>query len=375
MAYLPLSTANLPDPVIDPAQGSSPEDYFDAFTWTGAGNTGRSFTDLSFQPDLVWAKNRNKAYGNVLYDSVRGAGANKELSSDIPGAEGSLVTSTYDYLSSFDSNGFTSTFSGSNFAAYFNDLNDSFVAWNWKANGSGVSNNVGSIPSTVSANTTSGFSIVTYIGNNTRGATIGHGLNSVPEFVMVKNIDDGAENWACFHKDLAGTFPSIKLNTSDPTVTSGDGVVIRGSEFTSSVISVGENNTCNGNGDDIIAYCFHSVEGFSKFGSFIGDGSTTASGPFVYLGFRPAFVILKPAEESRDWRMYDSKRNSYNRAEDPLQANSNASESNESGTGGVDFLSNGFKVRTSNPVIYNSSTKKIIYMAFAETPFKYSNAR
>jgi len=361
MAYLPLSTANLPDPAINPAQGSTPDQYFDVGIWTGDGVNGRNIADLyGHTPDWVWIKNRSAAIDHNVADVLRGW---KELYPNLTNAEGSqqMNAPTNDGLSGLPaSNG-------------YNNNGNSYVSWAWKANGSGVSNTDGSITSTVSANTKSGLSIVTYVGNNTRGATIGHGLNNVPEFVMVKNRDDGAENWACFHKDLAGTFPSIKLNTNDATVTSADGVVIRGSEFTSSVISVGENATCNGNGNDMVAYCFHSVEGFSKFSSFVGNGST--DGPFVYTGFRPAFVMVKASSTGGEhWNIIDDKRDNFNDGNNNLLYASLSNSEGSSTPHYLDFLSNGIKL-SGNVGNWNTSGVTYIYMAFAENPFKYSNAR
>ena len=372
MAYLPLSTANLPDPAIDPAQGSSPEDYFNAFTWTGTGNTGRSFTDLSFQPDLVWAKDRTNAYGHVLFDSVRGAGANKELGSQSTGAEGYASTSTYDYLSSFDSNGFTSTYSGSNFAAYFNNSGDSYVAWNWKANGSGVSNTDGSITSTVSANTESGFSIVSYTGNgSSTGATVGHGLSSAPSMIVFKNRDS-AVDWDVFHTSIGAT-NRLHLNTTAASATT-DG--FNNTAPTTSVFTVnfGSANV-NAPSTDYIAYCFAPKEGYSKFSSFVGNGSS--DGPFVYTGFRPSWVMYKRATSAGfplDWPIIDSIRNPTNNGSNyQLRANLTDAENTLPFTA-TEFLSNGFKIRTTDGG-WNASGENYIYMAFAENPFKYSNAR
>ena len=361
MAYLPLSTANLPDPAIDPAQGSSPEDYFNTVLYSGNSST-QSITGVGHQPDFLWFKNRNGTQVHQLFDVVRGVASSLRTN----GTDAENTDSPNDRLLSFDSDGFSLGADGNP-----NGSGNTYVAWAWKANGSGVSNTDGSITSTVSANTESGFSIVTYVGNNTRGATIGHGLNNVPEFVMVKNRDDGAENWACFHKDLAGTFPSIKLNTTDATVTSADGVVIRGSEFTSSVISVGENATCNGNGNDMVAYCFHSVEGFSKLGSYTGNGST--DGPFIYCGFRPAYFVYKRTDATGAWCANDSTRDTYNQVKHMLFPNTSEAE-NADHYHKVDFLSNGVKIRNDGNAS-NASGGTFIYMAFAENPFKYSNAR
>jgi len=369
MAYLPLSTANLPDPAIDPAQGSSPADYFDAFTWTGTGNTGRSFTDLSFQPDLVWAKDRTNAYGNVLFDSVRGAGADKELGSQVTGAEGYASTSTYDYLSSFDSNGFTSTYSGSNFAAYFNNSGDSYVAWNWKANGSGVSNTDGTITSTVSANTTSGFSIVGYAGNSASNQTIGHGLTSTPQMVVHKNRTN-ANDWVVDVGNITGTAGNALRWNNTSAITNN--VAILPNKPTSSVFYVStDSGEFNVTGRDYIAYCFHSVEGFSKLGSYTGNGST--DGPFVYTGFKPAFVLFKKTNiTTASWGIRDNTRYTYNPTRNTLYADK--SDAEYTGTAhDVDFLSNGFKPRTTDG-LFNSSGATYIYMAFAENPFKFSTA-
>ena len=367
MAYLPLSTANLPDPAINPAQGKSPEDYFDVFTWTGTGNTGRSFTDLSFQPDLVWAKDRTNAYGHVLFDSVRGAGADKELGSQVTGAEGYASTSTYDYLSSFDSNGFTSTYSGSNFAAYFNNSGDSYVAWNWKANGTGVSNTDGSITSTVSANTDIGFSIVSYTGTGSN-ATVGHGLDSALDMLIVKNRDRSA-NWHTWHNELAGT---QFLELSSTAAAGTDAPSWNSTVPSSTVFSVGTSNSTNASGEDLIAYCFHSVEGFSKFGSYTGNGST--DGAFVYTGFRPAFLLLKVTSTADDWIIWDGVRSPENLADNALKPNSSAAEVTGNINNSIDLVSNGFKCRNTNEKT-NFSGYNYIYMAFAENPFKYSNAR
>ena len=319
-------------------------------------------------PDFVWIKSRGAARHHGIWDSVRGAG--KLLQSSSADAE---TDRPYGVLE-FNTNGFT--LGPEDPSWHYNEPGIDEVAWCWKAGTSfsnGVGENGATIASSGKVNTESGFSIVSYTGDDAASATVGHGLSQAPEMVIVKNRQEAISNpaWPVYHSSLGATkFLDLQTTAAQGTATS----VWNDTAPTSSLVTIGTADSVN-SGSTHIMYCFHSVEGFSKFGSFIGDGSTSASGPFVYLGFRPAFVILKPAEESRDWRMYDSKRNSYNRAEDPLQANTTAIESNESGTGGVDFLSNGFKVRTNNPVIYNSSTKKIIYMAFAENPFKYSNAR
>jgi hypothetical protein len=354
MAYLPLSTANLPDPAIDPAQGSSPQDYFNTVLYTGDGTSSRGITGLGFQPDLVWTKRRSTSDNHHLFDAVR-------VISSVPQRLFPNLTNTEDgnfgSLDSFDSDGFTI---GANTAT--NASGESFVAWNWKANGSGVSNTDGSITSTVSANTESGFSIVSYTGTGPASAAneiqVGHGLNSAPEMVIVKNRDASLD-WFVFTTVIDGTNDFLYLNLTNAKGNSGNNVP------TSDVFYAG--GSLNTSGNDYIAYCFHSVEGFSKFGSYTGNGSN--DGPFVYTGFRPAFVIAKKSDGAENWIMLDAERSSYNIVDKQLLPNTSGSEGTISR---CDFLSNGFKVRAASTA-FNSGT--MIYMAFAENPFKYSNAR
>ena len=369
MAYLPLSTANLPDPVIDPAQGASPEDYFNTVTYDGLYETlgsNQLVTGVGFQPDFTWIKCRNLATNHILVDVLRYQSNtdNNMLYSNSTTAE----LDEDDKFRGFDTDGFN--------VGFFNDTGNiagSYVAWNWKANGSGVTNTDGSITSTVSANTTSGFSIVSWTGNATQ-STIGHGLNSAPDFLVVKNRDDGTSNWNVWHTDLTTDY-SLYLNLTNAENPNaplffGDGtnMVVP----TDSVFTVGSNSQTNGNTNDMIAYCFHSVEGFSKFGSYVGNGST--DGVFVYTGFRPAFVMVKVASAAGErWQIHDTSREAYNGAI-AAQFADGALVDNTTSTYAFDILSNGFKPRTSHQGSnYNGQT--IIYMAFAENPFKYSNAR
>lgn len=358
MAYLPLSTANLPDPVIDPAQGSSPEDYFDVDIYTGTG-ASHERSEFTFQPDFVWFKGRNVAYGHQLFDSVRGA--NERLSSNVTNAE---FTDT-DALMSFDSDGFTmGTEDG------INQSTKTYVAWAWKANGSGVSNTDGSITSTVSANTTSGFSIVSYAGNSTAGATIGHGLDSAPEMVIVK-ARDKTENWLVYHKGVASDAETDYLQLDTTASAADNSVVWNDTAPSSTVFTVGADSGVNGSTYNYIAYCFHSVEGFSKFGSYTGNGS--ADGSFVFCGFRPAFILVKRTNAVEDWFMYDDKRSAsggFNVLGERLKPNTSDSGYT---TAYVDFVSNGFKWRVSGTG-QNGSGDSYIFMAFSANPFKYSTA-
>ena len=353
MAYLPLSTANLPDPIINPAQGASPEDHFGVALYTGNG-TSTEVSTLNFQPDFVWGKKRSAAGSHFLLDAIRGV--NSTLSSDTTSAED---TST-DIFTSFDSDGFTVGANGQS-----NSNGVTYVAWNWKANGSGVSNTDGSITSTVSANTTSGFSIVSYTGTGAN-ATVGHGLDSALDMLIVKNRDRSA-NWHVWHNALTG---AQFLELSSTAAAGTDAPSWNSTVPTSTVFSVGTSNATNASGENLIAYCFHSVEGFSKFGSYVGNGST--DGPFVYTGFQVKWVMYKRTDSAGDWSILDTERSTYNVADDYLYPHSSAAEA--SGAYQTDFLSNGFKLRGTNTQ-NNASGGTYIYMAFAENPFKYSNAR
>jgi hypothetical protein len=354
MAYLSLSTANLPDPVIDPAAGSSPEDHFDIVLYTG--NATERSLSLDFSPDLLWFKRRSGADNHIVNDSVRGAG--KDLKTNESGSEGTATTS----LLSFDSDGFTIGTGG--------DLNGSgatFVTWCWRgSDSSAVSNTDGSITSTVSANTTSGMSIVGFTGTGAN-ATVGHGLDQKPEMFWVKNRDRSAQ-WSVYHKEIGAT-KFVELSTSAGAAS--DTPTFNNTEPTATVFSVGTGNGTNASGEDLIACCFHSVDGFSKVGSYTGNGSS--DGPFIYTGFKPKFIISKRTDSSGDWHMYDAERDTYNVVYKAIWANYSSAEY-LAYNNVWDFLSNGFKARTSS-VITNASGGTYIYMAFAETPFRYATAR
>ena len=375
MAYLPLSTANLPDPAIDPAQGSSPQDYFGTLLWTGTGGSrtiadGESGVvgDVNFTPDFSWIKSRSLAASHSLYDAVRTAG--ERLASDSTGAGGS--NSAFGYLSSFTDGGFgvTTGTDGTNPDFYTNESSETYVAWNWKANGSGVSNTDGDFAVTVSANTESGFSIVDLTDPNT-GASyeVGHGLDSPPEMFFIKKTNTTSD-WSVYHKDVGN---DRRLVLNDLGGQSGSSSVYFGSTTpTSSVVTIGSGLST---GDDWIMYCFHSVEGFSKFGSYQGNNLGGNDGPFVYLGFQPALVILKYTGSSNGWFMFDNAREPNNHKDQFIMADMDAFTTEYTQAArGIDFVSNGFKLRTDAAFDPNASGT-YIYMAFAENPFKYSNAR
>jgi hypothetical protein len=342
-----LVTTNLPTPTIEDGG-----EYFNTVLYTGNGST-QSVTGVGFQPDFVWIKDRSAVTSHVLFDAIRGV--QKYLVSNNTDAEGTLSTT----LTAFNSDGFTYGTNGSG-----NALNDAYVAWNWKANGSGVSNTDGTITSTVSANTDSGFSIVTYTGTGAN-ATVGHGLGVAPAMIIVKNRTSSTD-WAVYHRSLTSAAYWLELNTTG-AVSGPNSVVFNSTAPTSTVFSVGTNDRTNTNNH--VAYCFAPVAGYSAFGSYTGNGN--ADGPMVYLGFRPRYVLLKVSSTTGDWQIFDTARNTYNIMN--LRLDANASDA-ESTAANLDTVSNGFKLRTTSAAV-NGSGNTIIYMAFAENPFSIALAR
>ena len=333
--------------------------HFNTKLYTGNGGS-QSITGVGFQPDWIWIKKRNGAADSSIMDAVRGV--RKSLTSNNSEVEYTESAG----LSSFDSDGFS--FDGAGFD-HVNTSGDSFVAWNWKAgNSAGSSNTDGSITSTVSANTTAGFSIVKWTGDSSASATVGHGLGTIPAVIITKELN-GADYWHVWHKDLTNP-NNMFLNTNLAEQAPSDGTLSNvgsstfGFQGATNVIAVNEN------GIDNIGYCFAEKKGFSKFGSYTGNGST--DGTFVYTGFKPAFVITKKTDSAENWYMKDNKRNEFNPVDDAVYANSSASElSNWSGAT-TDYLSNGFKIRTVDAA-HNASGGTYIYMAFAESPIVGSN--
>jgi hypothetical protein len=331
-----------------------------AVLYTGTGSP-LSVTGVGFKPDWVWAKKRSATDDHVTSDALRGV--QKDLTPNSTAAEATNTNG----LQSFDSDGF-SIGSGSGSGVWGGNSGATYVAWNWKAsNAAGVTNTAGSITSTVSANTTSGFSIVTYTGTGSN-ATVGHGLGVAPSMMIVKNRTSGTTDvWCVYHSSLGAT-QVIILNRTDATVTASTGW--NNTAPTSSVFSIGTLADVNRSTNTYVAYCFAAVSGFSAFGSYTGNGST--DGPFVYLGFRPEFVMIKNATTAgTSWEMFDSAREPANLVDLELLANSSNAEG--AYTFG-DFVSNGFKLRSTNNGV-NQSTATLIYMAFAENPFKNALAR
>ena len=354
--FLALCSDNLPSPEI-----ADPTAHMNTVTYAG---TGASQTiAVGFQPDLVWAKSRNTAVNNVLYDSVRGTG---RLESNTTNAEGSR-----DGFAGFDSNGFDVDDDGGGGSINY-PSGRTYVAWNWKGGGTAVTNDDGSIDSEVSANTTAGFSIVSYTGTGST-TTIGHGLSQAPEFLVVKNRTTGSTAWQCGSDFIVHATPwSRYITLSSVAAETNSTQMWNDTAPTSSVFTVEDAGDVNTNTDEYIAYCFHSVEGYSKVGSYTGNGDN--DGTFVYTGFRPMWVMAKVADQSGSWLMTDSVRFPYIVTEDPLFANESSAETNSS-TYAIDIVSNGFKCRGVNNNTNNSSNDTYIYLAFAESPFKTANAR
>ena len=355
-----LCTQNLPTPTIGATTATQANKYFDINLWTGNGSSQTLTNSGGFQPDWVWLKSRSSGTNfHNLYDVLRGA--TKHLFSNTTAAEGTNAQA----LTAFTSTGFS--------VGNDNDVNQSsgtYVGWQWKANGSGSSNTAGSITSTVSANTTSGFSVVTYTGTGS-AATVGHGLGATPKMIIGRSRTNSGFNWGVWHtalQSLYGNTAWIRLNTTGAYDTTFD--VFDPQNNTSSVFGIGTEATMNANSSNYVAYCFAEVAGYSAFGSYTGNGS--ADGPFVYTGFRPAYVMAKKSSGIEIWYILDSKRGTYNVNKPRLNANNPDAESSAYDI--MDFTSNGFKFRNSD-TSWNGSGDTYIFAAFAESPFKYSLAR
>jgi hypothetical protein len=345
-----LVTTNLPEPTV--VQG---DDYFNTVLYTGNTPSTNAITGVGFAPDWVWVKSRTVAEPSNLVDRVRGD--NLRLKSSTTDAESAATFA-------LNSDGFT-------VGANSESNTGSMVAWNWKADGAGVSNQRRRVrfpARSQSANTIAGISIVTYTGSGAN-ATVGHGLGVQPFMVIVKNRDNGAAGWYVEHIKLTG-FGTYTIFLNQTSAESANSAHWNDTAPTSSVFSVGTSGGTNESGSSHVAYCFAEVEGFSKFGSYTGNAS--ADGPFVYTGFRPAFVMVKSSSSAvGNWLMQNNKTLGYNPSNSELYANLTNAETTADR---ADLLSNGFKPRV-NSAENNSSGVTYIYMAFAESPFKNSLAR
>ena len=374
--FLALCSANLPEPTIGPNSATQADDHFDQTLFDGTGSSPLAVTGMGHQPDLLWLKRRDNATNghHILYDSTRG-GTNA-LRSSTNTAEAQFG----DMVITFQSDGFSFTGTdGLNASSSYNN-----VAWSWLANGGTTVTNdasatgVGSIDSVYQANTTAGFSIVTYTGsssgNNGTASTVAHGLDAVPKwiFFLPRDTYDGCVYHAAVASDPATDKLLLKTSTyaDSNTAASDDSGFFNDTEPTSTVFSVGTRKHSNSNGG-MVAYCWAEVEGFSKFGSLFGNASN--NGAFVYTGFAVKWVMFKNVEATAAWIMQDTARDTFNVATKALVANFYYSESTVAARN-IDFLSNGFKLRTTAGDT-NGNGQRIVYMAFAEAPFKYANAR
>ena len=352
-----LNSANLPDPT-----NLLPNQYFDTLIYSGTGSSN-SITGLNFAPDWVWVKRRNAA-GNhhLLIDQIRGG--DKSLSSNLIDAENSNANRSM----TFNSNGVTWNSDTGN----ANASGGTYVLWNWNAGGSTASNSDGSITSSVRANTSAGFSIVSYTGTGSN-ATIGHGMGVAPSVIIIK-ARDRSDNWWVYHKGLSDpSTKAINLNLTNAEFTPTTSA-FNPSAFTSSVFGVLTDGSSNASGEKYIAYCFNEVSSYSKFSSFTGNNND--DGEFVFLGFRPAFLVVRAINSAADWVIMDNTRSTTNPNRKLLYANTNSAEGDgiddRSPDLIVDFLSNGFKCRATNNDLNNS--EEYIYLSFAESPFKNARA-
>ena len=364
-----LCTQNLPTPTIGATSATLATQYFTPVLYTGNGypTAGtQSITTVGFQPDFIWIKNRSSAASHTLTDAVRGV--NSQLFSNQTAAQ----EANTDDVTAFTSTGFNL---GSGTTGVYPNVNTNsatYVAWNWKANGSGSSNTAGSITSTVSANTTSGFSIVTWTGTGV-AATVGHGLGVAPSMIFVKQrTNQAGYNWFVYNQTIGNT---QWLILNDTRAASSATNAWNNTSPTSTVFSVSGYDEVNRSTSTFVAYCFAQIAGYSAFGSYTGNG-TAGDGPFVYTGFRPVFVMIKASSTTGDWLILDNSRSPYNVEQARLKPNSSAAEVSGDGYDYIDALSNGFKLRGiagSNGT--NGSGNTYIYACFAQNPFKYSLAR
>ena len=336
--------------------------FMNATTYTGTGASQTVVNGVagqSFQPDFIWAKNRSSAANHYDIDSVRGAG--QALYPNLTNAEGTDTNT----ISAFLSNGFN--INGA--STILNTSGSNYVAWQWKAGGTAVSNTAGTITSQVSANTTSGFSVVTYTGTGS-AATVGLGLGVAPAMIIVKSRSNGGTyyDWPVYHTGLGGNTKTMWLNLTNTVGTYPS--YWNSTSPTSSVFSLGNDITVNQSSATYVAYCWTPIAGYSAFGSYTGNGSS--DGPFVYLGFRPRFIMFQCTTAGSNWTIVDTARSTYNVATLTLLPNDSRAENSYAN---YDFLSNGFKIRGSQVNEYNVSGQTYIYAAFAENPFKYANAR
>ena len=321
--------------------------------YTGNGNANNAITGVGFQPDWVWIKKRSGADAHYIFDAIRGV--DKQIQSNSTAAEYNYSGDTHRTLTAFGSDGFTLQTSDG-----VNHNNQTFASWNWKAGTSVSGNTTGSGTAKAysgSVNTGAGFSIIKYVGNGSAGHTIPHHLGVTPEIIITKRLSDAGE-WYVY-SPVMGNTKHMRLNQTGAEDTAN--TIWNNTSPTSSVFTVGTNGDVNGNNNPIIAYSFNSVQGYSKFGSYVGNGN--ADGSYVHLGFKPAFIMIKVTSTTSNWGMFDNKRLGFNPKNEFVRANETTSESSD--YDGIDFLSNGFKLRTTSTLVNAAQT--YLYMAFGQS--------
>ena len=364
--FLALCSSNLPDTTISPNQDTQADDHFIAYSYTADNTDNKARTGLGFQPDWLWFKNRDTAFSHLIYDSSRGA--NKYIQSNTANAE----NTSSDLMSSFDSDGFT-TQNDSSSGNLLNYSSDKYIVWSWKANGgTTTSDTTGSLTVNRQTNSDAKFSIITGTTSNVQAndmtETFGHGLGGTPDFIILKTRSV-SYSWSVWTSAISiNDVQGLQLDTNGALFTNSS---YRTIQATSSVIQIGRQAVEN-NGTTFVCYAFKAVEGYSKFGSYVGNGST--DGPFVFTGFRPAWIMFKRTASADSWIIHDNKRDPYNVATNNLFPNGSFAEDSNASNRATDFLSNGFKLRASAQ-FQNQNGETFVYMAFAEQPFKFSNAR
>jgi hypothetical protein len=355
---------------------TKPSNHFDVRARAGNGvSPSAVVTDLSFQPGLIWTKARDNVNWHSLSDNMRGNTANLIATNS---TDGDNLGSSGGWVQSIDTNGFT-TRAGSTDSSNVNKSGLNYIDWIWKNGGAAVTNTNGTISAQVSANPTAGFSIVTWTGNGSSSATVGHGLDAVPAMIITKERN-GGDYWHVKHKSHTSTYNSFLnvTNAQTSAASVGDGVLGDLSSNTTfgfaTAGSPGNVVAVNENGINNIAYCWAEIPGYSQFGSYVGN--TTTNNAFLYCGFRPAFFIVKRIDSTGNWLIYDSKRPGSNGGNYYAFGNSTYGGSGTGDGGGgtdnpIDFVSNGIKIRADGGI----GTGTYIYAAFAEAPFKYANAR
>ena len=371
--FLALCSDNLPEPTIGPNSTTQANDHFNAIIYSGNGANSHGITGVNFQPDFVWIKVRNQNASHYLVDSVRGTGTGDSFRALLTESTDAEYTSENDQLRTLDSNGFTLD-DNSDTDFYVNRSSDTYVAWNWKGGTTSGIDTTGQdiTPSGYSFNQDAGFSIVAYTGNKTDQQGVPHGLGAKPDWVIIKDRDNASTQWVIAFPQISGN--DYLYFTSDAKSTDSGNVFYF--TPTTTTVEISDHDEVNKNSTKYIMYCFRSIDGYSKIGTY--EGNTSDDGTYVYTGFRPRYVLLKNIDATESggasWITYDTTRSTTNVMDDRLYPNANNSEQTNANYN-IDFLSNGFKIRdgTANYGFNNANT--YAYISFAEIPFKYANAR